>query len=92
MTEKPMTEQEVEDWIKDAIARPDTNTIIWKNEDPEMSPDIPKLRHRNRITATAPKLGKFWCYACDRQLVSEYGKCPNCGARNGNKRLKKDSN
>jgi predicted ATP-dependent serine protease len=37
----------------------------------------------NRENKRASKLGKFWCYSCDASRVSEYGKCPNCGARAG---------
>lgn len=44
----------------------------------------------NREKVKRPKKVKFWCGYCDAQLVGEYEKCPNCGHRNGIKRLKKE--
>jgi len=43
----------------------------------------------NRDKSKLPKKSKFWCIYCDAQLVGEWGKCPNCGKRNGRKRRKK---
>jgi len=43
----------------------------------------------NRDVIKRPKKGLFWCFGCDAQLVSEWGKCPRCGKRNGIKRNKK---
>ena len=45
----------------------------------------------NREKARQPKRGKFWCIACDMELVAEYSKCPNCGTRSNTKRLKKET-
>ena len=44
---------------------------------------------KNRDKKTEPKLGQYWCYACDAALVSKGGKCPRCGMRDESKRRKK---
>ena len=44
------------------------------------------FKERNRLRARqASKRGLFWCDICDRDIVGDYGKCPNCGATKGRK-------
>ena len=33
----------------------------------------------NRQKAQEPKPGRHWCDRCDRALVGQIGKCPECG-------------
>jgi hypothetical protein len=47
-----------------------------------------EYRLTNREKKRAPKSGLFWCDTCDRRLVREWEKCPECGQRSGQKRLK----
>ena len=44
----------------------------------------------NRQHVQTTRKESFWCCSCDAQLVSEIGKCPNCGKYNykSRKRLK----
>lgn len=46
------------------------------------------LMRQNRIKKTSPKPGKYWCYGCDRAMVSKGQKCPVCGKRDLSKRQK----
>lgn len=34
---------------------------------------------RNREKARQAKYGLTWCGTCDREMVGDLGKCPNCG-------------
>lgn len=43
----------------------------------------------NREKTLEPKLGKFWCYKCDREIVYAGQKCPACGFL-AEKRFKKE--
>jgi ribosomal protein L40E len=45
----------------------------------------------NRDIAKKAKLGTFWCWGCDAQIVGEYEKCPRCGYKEkaGKRRHKK---
>lgn len=52
--------------------------------------NIEEYQKTNREKALTPKRGKFWCYSCDKQIVHNFEKCPNCGNRQGRKTLKKD--
>jgi len=36
---------------------------------------------RNRFFARSPRLGRFWCWRCDRAIVGIGGKCKLCKAR-----------
>ena len=36
----------------------------------------------NRERSKRPKQGKFWCWGCDRVLLTEGEKCRACGTRN----------
>jgi rRNA maturation endonuclease Nob1 len=47
-----------------------------------------KLDKHNRVEKTKPKKGKYWCYGCDRALVSQGQKCPVCGQRSIGKHSK----
>lgn len=44
----------------------------------------------NRDKYTKPKLGRFWCWGCDRYLLAIGQKCPVCGTRDKTKRRKHD--
>ncbi len=43
----------------------------------------------NREKKLAPKLGKFWCWGCDSQLVGAGERCNNCGTKQEPRKLKK---
>ena len=43
----------------------------------------------NRIKSTEPRLGKFYCWGCDRKLIGKGEKCPVCGKKDLNKNRKK---
>lgn len=45
----------------------------------------------NRERRLKPKLAKSWCDGCDRYFDSAL-KCPVCGYKHPNRRLKKDTN
>jgi len=45
----------------------------------------------NREKKMAPKSGLFWCWKCDRQIVSVGEKCPACGAKERKRTLKKET-
>lgn len=46
-------------------------------------------KRSNREQVRAPRLGAFWCWPCDMQIVAEWAKCPVCGSRTGRRRHKK---
>ena len=48
-----------------------------------------KINKVNRIKKTDPKLGKFWCWACDAALIGNGSKCPNCGHKDHSKHKRK---
>lgn len=48
-----------------------------------------KYKKLNRNKKLKPKKEKFLCKVCDSQLVWEHTKCPVCGHKNNNKRMKK---
>ena len=54
------------------------------SQDPEYKEYI-----SNREKKLQPKLGKFWCWGCDAQIVREWEKCPNCGLKNTMGRFKR---
>ena len=45
----------------------------------------------NRSMARRPKRTRYWCFGCDRFLVAPGQKCPVCGCRPIQKRLKKEN-
>ncbi len=46
----------------------------------------------NREKRMAPKHdGSWWCDNCDHNLVANWEKCPECGHRQGNHTLKKET-
>ncbi len=48
------------------------------------------LNKYNRIKSKQPVSdGEFWCWKCDRCVVSMGAKCRSCGALNGHKTRKK---
>ena len=49
------------------------------------------MRKENKIKKKKAKKSKFWCMSCDRCLVGEGSKCPECGNIAGKKRDKKTS-
>lgn len=49
-----------------------------------------KLARHNRIEKTKAKKGRYWCYGCDRALVSSGQKCPVCGQKGMSKHAKKE--
>jgi hypothetical protein len=51
-----------------------------------------EYKKTNREEARSPKLGKSWCGTCDRALINESRKCPVCGAKPVQRRLKKETN
>lgn len=44
----------------------------------------------NRQESQTPKGGAGWCSKCDRHYLTGYAKCPVCGNRNRDFRLKKE--
>jgi hypothetical protein len=42
----------------------------------------------NREKSKTANRGFFWCGGCDRQIVSETGKCPVCGNRKYPKKIR----
>lgn len=43
----------------------------------------------NREKRMQPKRSQYYCWYCDRSIVSDWSKCSVCGKRNGIKRRKK---
>lgn len=48
----------------------------------------PEYPESNRDKKRRPKYGFSYC-VCDRTLISDWAKCPICGARNSRKKYKK---
>ena len=42
----------------------------------------------NREKSQRSTKQKFWCSRCDGALIGEFGKCPNCGFKENNKKIK----
>lgn len=49
-----------------------------------------EYKKTNRQKAMAPKFSAGWCGKCDANRLTGYEKCPYCGARNREFRLKKE--
>ena len=47
---------------------------------------------RNREKSKQAKYGWFWCDACDYYYGGELGKCPVCGNKMNDKKIKYDRN
>lgn len=43
---------------------------------------------RNREKARMAKYGLAWCDTCDREMVGDLGKCPNCGKYHNRKKIR----
>jgi rRNA maturation endonuclease Nob1 len=48
-----------------------------------------KLKKPNRISSRKPRKGQYFCWGCDRALVSAGSKCPVCGKKQLPRRSKK---
>ena len=79
-------EQPVEEVVKEAMEEKKESDLLQRGG---LRDD--QYQKTNREKARQPKRGKFWCIACDMELVAEYSKCPNCGTRSNTKRLKKET-
>jgi len=42
----------------------------------------------NRITSRTSKFRQHWCHRCDSKIVAESQRCPNCGYRSEERRIK----
>lgn len=54
-----------------------------------MSEEV-EYKKTNREKKLTPKLGKFWCMYCDRDIVGKGQRCRTCGKRDPNKAHKKE--
>lgn len=43
----------------------------------------------NRNKSKEPHLSKYWCYGCDRNIISDMGKCEVCGSKPNKNKNKK---
>ena len=45
---------------------------------------------RNRERAKTASYGRFWCDTCDYSFLGELDKCPVCGRRGNDRKIKYD--
>ena len=62
--------------------------VVWVKEKIMENEDYVKSDREKRLT---PQAGHFWCYRCDRNLVSPHKKCPTCGAKPIRKSIRKET-
>ena len=45
---------------------------------------------RNREKSRTATYGKFWCDTCDYYFGGQLGRCPSCGAKGNERKIKYD--